>query len=222
MDATDRRCSRRRFLEDAARLGASAVGILLLAGCQTSSSGPVAASSDLETTRLRIVQTPSMCQSPQYVAQDLLRGEGFTDLQYIPKPGLKWNGLAVASGEADISMHFAGPLILQIEAGDPVVILAGAHIGCFELFGTDNVQAIRDLKGKTVAIPELGAPGHVFLASMLAHVGLDPGADVSWAIHEPAEAIQLLADGKVRAIGVSNFMSEHLRRLLAEASIGWT
>jgi diketogulonate reductase-like aldo/keto reductase len=30
---------------------------------------------------------------------------------------------------------------------------------------------------------------------------------------------KLLADGKVRAIGVSNFMPEHLRRLLAETSI---
>lgn len=30
---------------------------------------------------------------------------------------------------------------------------------------------------------------------------------------------KLLADGKVRAIGVSNFMPEHLKRLLAEASI---
>src|SRR5205085_9856340 len=29
----------------------------------------------------------------------------------------------------------------------------------------------------------------------------------------------LLADGKVRAIGVSNFMPDHLRRLLAEASV---
>ena len=77
MDATERRCSRRRFLEDTARLSVSAAGIMLLAGCQTSPSGPVAASSDLETTRLRVVQTPSMCQSPQYVAQDLLRSEGF-------------------------------------------------------------------------------------------------------------------------------------------------
>ena len=58
-------------------------------------------------------------------------------------------------------MHFAGPLILQIEAGDPVVMLAGAHVGCFELFGTDQIHAIRDLKGTTVAIPEVGAPGHV-------------------------------------------------------------
>jgi NitT/TauT family transport system substrate-binding protein len=109
MDATERRGSRRRFLEGAAKLSVSAAGILLLAGCQTAPSGPVAASSDLETTRLRVVQTPSMCQSPQYVAQDLLRSEGFTDLQYIKEPGPKWNGLAVASGEADISMHFAGP-----------------------------------------------------------------------------------------------------------------
>jgi diketogulonate reductase-like aldo/keto reductase len=30
---------------------------------------------------------------------------------------------------------------------------------------------------------------------------------------------KLLADGKVRAIGVSNFMPEHLRRLLAETSV---
>ena len=29
----------------------------------------------------------------------------------------------------------------------------------------------------------------------------------------------LLADGKVRAIGVSNFMPEHLERLLARASV---
>jgi NitT/TauT family transport system substrate-binding protein len=92
--------------------------------------------------RLRVVQTPSMCQSPTHVALDLLRNEGFADLQFVKKPSSKCNR-AVASGEVDITMHFAGPLILQIEAGDPVVILAGAHVGCFELFTTDRVQAIR-------------------------------------------------------------------------------
>jgi hypothetical protein len=35
-----------------------------------------------------------------------------------------------------------------LDAGDPVVILAGSHIGCFELFGTDRVRSIRDLKGR--------------------------------------------------------------------------
>jgi NitT/TauT family transport system substrate-binding protein len=192
-------CNRRQFLEHTARLSLSAVGMLVLAGCQSVPPRPASLRADVESPRLRVVQTPSMCQSPKYVAQDLLRSEGFTELEYVKKPGSKWNGLAVASGEADITMHFAGPLILQIEAGDPVVILAGAHVGCFELFGTDRVQAIRDLKGKTVAIPELGGPPHVFLASMLAQVGLDPRADVTWATHDSAEAMQRLADGRVDA-----------------------
>jgi NitT/TauT family transport system substrate-binding protein len=198
-DAGGRR--RRRFLGDALIPSLTWAGAMLLTGCQNAPAGPgpVRLSSDLETTRLRVVQTPSMCQSPLYVAQDLLREEGFSDLQYVKKPGPKWNGLAVASGEADISTHFAGPVILQIEAGEPLVVLAGAHVGCFELFGTERVRAIRDLKGKTVAIPEVGGPGHIFLASMLAHVGLDPGADVTWATHEPAEAMRFLAAGRVDA-----------------------
>jgi NitT/TauT family transport system substrate-binding protein len=88
-------------------------------------------------------------------------------------------------------------LILQIEAGDPLVVLAGAHVGCFELFGTNGVHAIRDLKGRTVGVPEPGGSSHVFLASLLAHVGLDPRTDVTWATHEGLEAMQLLADGKI-------------------------
>jgi NitT/TauT family transport system substrate-binding protein len=195
----DEATTRRQFLEKAARLIIATSGTLALAGCQ--SAPPLATSlhADVESPELRVVQTPSMCQSPLYVAQDLLRSEGFTDLQYIKKPGPKWNGLAIASGEADITMHFAGPVLLQIEAGDPVVVLAGAHVGCFELFANDPVHAIRDLKGRVVAIPELDSPGHVFLASMLAQVGLDPRTDVIWASHQPSEAIQLLADGQVDA-----------------------
>jgi NitT/TauT family transport system substrate-binding protein len=197
--ASGGRRSRRRFFEDAGRPVLTAAGATLLAGCRINPAEPVRLDGDLETTRLRVVQTPSMCQSPLYVAQDLLRQEGFSDLEYVKKSGPSWNGRAVANGEADLSTHFAGPVLLQLEAGDPLVILAGAHIGCFELFGTDRVHAIRDLKGKTVAVPELGGPGHVFLASMLAHVGLDPGADVTWSTHEPAEAIRLLGEGRVDA-----------------------
>jgi NitT/TauT family transport system substrate-binding protein len=192
-------CSRRQFLQLTTKLSLSAAGMLVLAGCQSLPPRPPSVRADVETTRLRVVQTPSMCQSPKYVAQDMLRSEGFTDLEYVKKPGSKWNGLAVASGEADITMHFAGPVIQQIEAGDPIVVLAGAHVGCFELFGTDRVQAIRDLKGKTVAIPEVGGPPHVFLASMLAQVGLDPRTDVTWATHESAEAMRLLAEERVDA-----------------------
>lgn len=105
----------------------------------------------------------------------------------------------LASGDVDVGLSFSGPLIIQVDAGAPIVLLAGIHVGCYELFGTDRVQAIRDLKGKTVTVTGLGLTQHVFLASMLAHVGLDPRKDVHFIAHPAAEAKQLLAEGKVDA-----------------------
>jgi NitT/TauT family transport system substrate-binding protein len=49
--------------------------------------GLVAAEPPPETTRIRLVQTPSMCQAPQYVAEELLRSEGFTEVVYLKKEG---------------------------------------------------------------------------------------------------------------------------------------
>jgi NitT/TauT family transport system substrate-binding protein len=87
-----------------------------------------------------------------------------------------------------------------MDTGAPVVILAGVHVGCFELFGTEQIRAIRDLKGKTVAVSALGAAEHVFLASMAAYVGLDPRQDINWVTHPFAESTRLLAEGKVDAV----------------------
>src|SRR5262245_2172286 len=152
-----------------------------------------------ETTMLRLTQTPGTCLAPQYVAEELLQQEGFTEVQYIKTTGGGGTARALASGEAHISMTFGGPLIVRIDAGDPLVILAGGHIGCFELFGTEQVRAIREPKGKTVAVLELGGAHHIFLASMAAYVGLDPHKDITWVVHPVTEAMRLLAAGKIDA-----------------------
>ena len=158
MAASERRHGRRRFLAGAAGLGLSAAGVALLPGCRNMATGPASLRGELETTRLRVVQTPVMCMAPQYVAGELLRREGFAEVEYIKTTGCRpATRLAVASGQADIGMHFAANVLVQIEAGDPVVILSGVHVGCFELFGTDRIRAIRDLKGRTVATPEVGS-----------------------------------------------------------------
>jgi NitT/TauT family transport system substrate-binding protein len=107
---------------------------------------------------------------------------------------------ALLAGEVDMVLNFVGPLLLRVDAGDPVVMIAGGHIGCFELVGTEQIRAIRDLKGKTVAVTELGGPDHAFLASMVAYVGLDPQKDLHWALHPVAESTQLLAEGKIDAL----------------------
>jgi NitT/TauT family transport system substrate-binding protein len=97
-------------------------------------------------------------------------------------------------------MAFVAPFLIELEAGAPITLLGGVHVGCFELFGTGRIRAIRDLKGKSVGVPAMGSVHHLFLASMAAYVGLDPGKDINWVIHEPAESASLLAERKVDAL----------------------
>jgi NitT/TauT family transport system substrate-binding protein len=184
--------SRREFLGAAALAG---TGTLLGLRPQSAAAEPPP-----ETTRLRLDQRPSICVAPQYLAEEFLRAEGFTDVQYIKKTGPKDIESALASGEIHIGFHFAAPNIIRIEAGDPIVMLAGGHVGCFELFGTDRVRAIRDLKGKTVAVLELGSSHHIFLSSIVAYVGLNPSKDIKWVVHPRVEAIRLLTEGKIDAL----------------------
>jgi len=158
---------------------------------------PVSGEPSLETTTLRVpIGGTAICIGAQYIAEDFLRAEGFNDLQYIRMPGPSVSK-GLASGELDIGLQFSGPLMIRVDAGEPLVILSGGHVGCFELFGGDRVRAIRDLKGKTVAIVQLGGPEHVFLASMVAYVGLDPSRDINWVTFPATESKQLLAEGKI-------------------------
>jgi NitT/TauT family transport system substrate-binding protein len=160
---------------------------------------PVAAEPPLETTRLRVHHSLSLCLAPQYVAEELLRGEGFTEVHYVTHEEAGGLYPALASGAADLANDFAPVLLMRVDAGDPITILGGLHVGCFELFGTERVRAIRDLKGKRVAVRGLGLPPHVFLASMAAYVGLDPAKDIEWVVHPSAQAMQLLAAGQIDA-----------------------
>jgi NitT/TauT family transport system substrate-binding protein len=185
------RWSRREFLGTAALAGTEA-----LLGWRPEA---IAAEPPPETTKLRLVHSPTICYAPQYMAEELLRSEGFTDVQYVKVPAGLGTGKALASGDADLSMWFAGPIISRIDAGDPLVFLAGVHIGCFELFGTNRVRSIRDLKGKTVAVPARGGAQEIFLASMVAYVGLNPNKDINWAVHPFDETMELLAQGKIDA-----------------------
>jgi NitT/TauT family transport system substrate-binding protein len=160
---------------------------------------PVAAEPPPETTRIRLVRIPSICQAPQYVAEELLHSEGFAEVHYIKKEGTEGIEKALASGEADLNGHFAAPLLLRLEAGDPIVVLAGLHVGCFELFGSDWIHTIRDLQGKTAAIPALDSSRYIFLASMVAYVGLDLRKDINFVTHSGPESIRLLSEGKIDA-----------------------
>jgi NitT/TauT family transport system substrate-binding protein len=154
-----------------------------------------------ETTRLRLGKTQALCTAPQFVAEPLFQAEGFSDTQYVTGPGpTSWGMKVLAAGEIDITVNYCTNLILQLDAGDPVVILGGIHVGCYELFGGEQVRAVRDLRGRKVAVPELGSGHHIFVSMMASHVGLDPRKDIEWVLHKPGESGKLLVEAKVDAL----------------------
>ena len=107
---------------------------------------------------------------------------------------------AFAAGEVDISMGFIAPFIIHLEAGTPIVLLGGVHVGCFELFGTDQVHAIRDLKGKTVSIPVVGVGALRFPRQHGVLCRPEPPERHQFGHVSLAESIQLLAERKIDAL----------------------
>ena len=182
--------TRRQFLESTSVLGAAS----LLGYSRIAAAEPPP-----ETKKIRLVHFPAICIAPQYLAEELLRLEGFSEVSYVEMmSGKPVDG--ILAGRADLTMEAAPSLVYTMDSGQSLVALAGIHTGCYELFGNERVQAIRDLKGKTVSVSTLGGADHVLLASMLAYVGMDPRKDVNWITGNKAiDAMRLFVEGKADA-----------------------
>ena len=194
--------TRRRLLTDLAFVGAAGLGGVGLSNL--SGSGQSRASElPPEITTIRLGKTPVTCVAPQYIAAELLRIEGFTDIQYVGLEGdIGKRGIPemIGHGNIDFSMTFAAPMLLPMDAGEPITALAGVHVGCFEVFAHEGIRSIADLKGKSVGIPYSSSAPHTFLTIMTSYIGLDPTKDINWVITSPVQPKQLFIDRKIDAI----------------------
>ena len=154
-----------------------------------------------ETTKIRLAKVPAICLAPQYLAEELLRLEGFSQVEYVAARDEDIdNTILVADGRVDLTMEGATALVPALDAGRPIVILAGVHGGCYELFGNEGVRTIRNLKGKNVAVALLGSADHIYIAAMMAYVGMDPRKDVNWVVAGTFDGpMDLFVAGKVDA-----------------------
>ena len=133
------------------------------------------------------------CLAPQSISEALLRAEGFTDVRFVPPTEIN----SVAGGTIDFDLDSAAWLVSQLDAGAPLTVLAGVHLGCFELFAYEPIRTISDLKGKRVGIEYLGSAPHMYLSIMAAQVGLRPDRDIEW-VANPIAAVATAETGSMQ------------------------
>lgn len=184
-------------------------GLAGLAGWLGLEPAPAAAEAPPETARVRILETSIMCVAPQYVAGELLPAEGITQVEYVANR--KWNE-ALGKNEADVSLLFTPVHVAKVDAGAPVVALAGGHVGCIELVGHARFRSTLDLRGRRIAITEPGADEQIFTSMFVSHVGLDPRRDIEWVVRPFEESARLLAEGEVDALMTGPPFSLELRQ----------
>jgi NitT/TauT family transport system substrate-binding protein len=181
--------TRRRFLTSLSLAGAVS---LVRPPRALGAEGP------LETTAIRVVKNQGICYAPQYVAEELLRDEGFTDIRFVDTPPPEITA-AIARGKADFGMGYALQFARDIDAGEAVTVIGGVMVGCVELFAREGIRSVTDLKGKSVGVQATGSLPNIFLVLMAAHVGLDPDKDIHWVTDSKVKPRELFIDGKIDA-----------------------
>ena len=56
----------------------------------------------------------------------------------------------LARGDIDFSIDFATAFVIPIDAGAPIKVISGVHVGCYELFVREGIRSIKELKGRKV------------------------------------------------------------------------
>jgi len=178
--------TRRQFLSTLSLAGATA----LFGVCPTA-----LADEPPETRTIRFAKNASICVFPQFYLQETLRAEGFSEIGYIEASAVRTLE-PIARGTADFAVSFGLGQILEIDAGSPITILGGVHVGCYELFARESIRSVPELKGKSVGL-ETASPA--LLKLMAANVGLDPEKDFNWVTDRKLKPLELFAAGEIDA-----------------------
>ena len=107
-----------------------------------------------------------ICVGPAYMAEELLRVEGFTDVQYVADDVRDRRSGVPSRAASSTSAGFVGPLLVRIDARD-----ADRHAGrrprrsASSCSAPSASDAIRDLRGKTSAFRGSARPASVPVAA---------------------------------------------------------
>ncbi|WP_261315400.1 ABC transporter substrate-binding protein, partial [Burkholderia dolosa] len=146
----------------------------------------------------------AFCLTPIVVAQE----RGFFEKNGLKVELINYSGStdqlleSIATGKADAAVGMIHRWLKPLEAGFDVKIIGSSHGGCVRLIGAKaaGVTTLQALKGKTVGVSDLAAPGKHFFSILLAKNGIDPERDVTWRQY-PADLLGVAVDkGEIHAI----------------------
>ena len=139
----------------------------------------------------------AVCLTPLPVALD----HGFFEKQNLDVELVNFAGStdqlleAIATGKTDAGLGMALRWLKPLEQGFDVKIAAGTHGGCMRVLTRvgSGIDKLADLKGKTVAVGDLGGPDRNFFSIQLAKLGIDPVKEVDWRVY-PGNVVNIAAD----------------------------
>ena len=150
-----------------------------------------------------------LCEAPLHIAVE----KGFFD-----KEGVKYElervdaaetASAVGSGKIEAGFGLLGKFLQPIDNGLPMRVTAGLHTGCTKVLvpGDSDVKSVKDLKGKKIGVPGLGAAPAIIVKRSLAKEGIDVSADkaeVEFSVFSMSDLPSALQNGAVDCVCMSD------------------
>lgn len=158
-----------------------------------------------EATELRIGFNPTIAQpqpllgaaNGEYAAQ--MKNTKFTFSAFRAGPAVVE---ALRTGTIDVGCSGVYPPLKAFAKDGDIVLLGGAAKGGTELMvaKTSPFKTVKDLKGKTIGVNQLGSTVDTMVRNKLLEAGLSPDKDVKIIPVEPAEQAEVLKSGDVQAV----------------------
>ena len=217
----------RRLLAALALLPAAALALSACSSGGTNAAAPaVGGSGDVTTLKVATIGLTSDGSLLTGIEQGFFEEEGLeieTSIVANPPAGLA----AVQSGQVDIAYSPSIPLLNALSQGVPIRVIGAADgfpagaaesedPAAFDDTGffasaASGITEVKDLAGKTIAIPARKAQLEVVIAGELEKAGIDPATGVNWVVLDFTSAVAALQNGTVDAAGlVSPFTAEAL------------
>ena len=143
----------------------------------------------------------------------LMKSEGILEDTFGDDVKVTWTGFNAGPAEVealfagDIDIGYIGPvpaISANVKSDGDVSIISGASMAGAELIRAKGakISSIKDLAGKTVAIPQIGNTQHLCLLQLMKENGLDTvenGGNVTVTAVENADVLNMMENGNIDA-----------------------